>query len=59
MATVIQPIGAHSHDHGDDSFSTVELSKPQRICLLVGGIFLPFVIGSLVGHGHEGGGHVH
>ncbi|KAF8585712.1 Zinc/iron permease [Ramaria rubella] len=52
VATVIQSIGAHSHDHGD-SLPMEELSKFQRVSLLVGGIFLPFIIGSLVDHGHE------
>ncbi|KAF8486597.1 Zinc/iron permease [Gautieria morchelliformis] len=57
VATVIQDIGSHSHDHGD-SLPMEEMSKQQRVSLLVGGIFLPFVIGSLVGHGHDSG-HVH
>jgi len=55
VATVIQPIGAHSHDHSDAVLSE-KLHKVQRLSLLVFGIFLPFMIGSLFGRGH-GVGH--
>ncbi|KAF8507516.1 Zinc/iron permease [Hysterangium stoloniferum] len=55
VATVIQPIGAHSHDDSD-AVPSEKLDKVQRLSLLVSGIFLPFVIGSLFGHEH-GAGH--
>ncbi|KIJ54742.1 hypothetical protein M422DRAFT_24647 [Sphaerobolus stellatus SS14] len=58
VATVIQPVGAHSHDHGD-SLATEELPKLQRLLLLVGGIFLPFIISSVFGHGHVEGTNAH
>lgn len=52
VATLIQPVGAHSHDFVDDS-STEEIPKLHRLSLLIAGIFLPFLIGSIFGHGHE------
>jgi len=54
VATVIQDVGAHSHDYGE-SLPAEEMSKLQRVSLIVGGIFLPFMFGTLLGHGHESG----
>lgn len=53
VATVIQPIGSHSHDLAE--FPQERLGKTQRLILLIGGVLLPFLLGSLIGHGHGHG----
>lgn len=50
VATVIQPIAAHSHIEGPSL--TEELPKAQRLLFLVGGIFLPLLINAIFGHEH-------
>jgi zinc transporter 9 len=66
VATVLQPVrneggepqSQHSHAHlGEDEVHT--LGSKLRVMLIIFGMFLPVVVSSLIGHGHEQGyGHV-
>lgn len=58
VATVLQSVSEHQ---GGGGAGREEMSKAVRLGLIILGIFLPFVIGALLGHGHEhgGGGHGH
>jgi len=46
VATVLQPVSHTAHSEEN------EMSKITRALLIVSGIFLPFIIGTLLGHGH-------
>jgi len=53
VATVIQDVSGHSHMPVDEeSAASEEMSVSMRSALLVGGMFTPLVLSSLVGHGH-------
>jgi len=47
VATVLQPVSTH------DTHPSNVNSERMRVLLIVVGMFLPFVIGAMLGHGHE------
>jgi len=51
VATVLQPVSHASETHSVPS-EDKEMSKLTRALLMVIGMFLPFVVGTLLGHGH-------
>lgn len=54
MATVLQPVSdTHTSTLSEDKDK--EMSKFARALLMVVGMFTPFVIGAILGHGHEHG----
>ncbi|KAF7985909.1 hypothetical protein HWV62_43812 [Athelia sp. TMB] len=48
VATVLQPI-SHTSAPSEEK----ELNKLPRVLLMIAGMFLPFAIGMVLGHGHE------
>lgn len=61
VATVLQPVRSeedppqqHGHAHpGEDEVQT--LGRKTRVLLIILGMFLPVMISSMLGHGHEHG----
>ncbi|KIM89528.1 hypothetical protein PILCRDRAFT_85118 [Piloderma croceum F 1598] len=51
VATVLQPVSQTSQTHSAPS-EDIEIGKFMRTSLIVTGMFLPFIIGALIGHGH-------
>jgi len=51
VATVLQPVSHHS----SGTPVPEDMSKLARAALMVTGMFLPFTIGALLGHGHGHG----
>lgn len=53
VATVLQPVShsAPAHDDVDNAFEEEDGAK-TRVAFVVVGIFLPYIIGSVLGHGH-------
>lgn len=49
VATVLQPVSDSSSSNQD------EMNKLIRVALMVSGMFIPFAIGAIIGHGHEHG----
>jgi len=52
VATVLQPVSHSSETHSMPP-EEKEMSKFSRALLMVIGMFLPFMIGALLGHGHS------
>lgn len=55
VATVLQPVSHASQATPTVSSEDKDMSKLTRSLLMVIGIFLPFMIGALFGHGHSHG----
>ncbi|KIY45205.1 Zinc/iron permease [Fistulina hepatica ATCC 64428] len=47
VATVLQPLSSHSEARPSE-----DMSRSMRVLHIVAGIFVPFVMSSLLGHGH-------
>lgn len=47
VATVLQPVSGH-----DGSENAPEIHKVMRVTLIIFGMFVPFTLSSLLGHGH-------
>jgi len=54
VATVLQPVSHTSDSHSMPS-EEKEMNKITRALLMVMGMFIPFLIGTLLGHGHGHG----
>lgn len=54
VATVLQPISNASQTHSVPSEDR-EMRQVTRVLLIVVGMFFPFAIGAMLGHGHENG----
>ncbi|KAG8830061.1 hypothetical protein FRC17_005514 [Serendipita sp. 399] len=59
VATVLQPVGhnegsssSHGHGHPGDE-DIYQIGRKTRLFLIIVGMALPIVLGSLIGHGHD------